>query len=79
MNTTTTRLPTLGLRAYAAQFVLLVAVKALVGGMVGQQQTVLPLLAKSALAFPGYSLLFTDVDEAIPDLRKRQLPLSRAR
>ena len=30
--------PTLGLRANAAQFTLLVAVNALVGGMVGQEQ-----------------------------------------
>ena len=32
----------LGLRANAAQFALLVAVNALVGGMVGQQQTEAP-------------------------------------
>ena len=36
----------LGLRKNAAQFALLVAVNALAGGMVGQQQTVLPLLAE---------------------------------
>ena len=36
----------LGLRANLAQFVLLVAVNALVGGMLGQEQTVLPLLAE---------------------------------
>ncbi len=36
---------TLGLRANAAQFTLLVAVNALVGGMLGQERTVLPLLA----------------------------------
>lgn len=35
----------LGLGANAAQFALLVAVNALVGGMVGQQQAVLPLMA----------------------------------
>jgi MFS family permease len=35
----------LGLRANAGQFALLVAVNALVGGMVGQERTVLPLLA----------------------------------
>ena len=35
----------LGLGENAAQFTLLVAINALVGGMVGQQQTVLPLLA----------------------------------
>jgi MFS family permease len=35
----------LGLRANLAQFTLLVGVNALVGGMVGQERTVLPLLA----------------------------------
>ena len=35
----------LGLRENLAQFSLLVAVNALVGGMIGQERTVLPLLA----------------------------------
>ena len=35
----------LGLRANVRQFALLVAVSALVGGMVGQERTVLPFLA----------------------------------
>ena len=35
----------LGLRANAGQFVLLVAVQALVGGVLGQERTVLPLIA----------------------------------
>jgi len=35
----------LGLRANLAQFMLLVGVNALVGGMIGQERTVLPLLA----------------------------------
>ena len=43
---TTTAVRTLGLRANLAQFTLLVAVNALVGGMVGQERTVLPLLAE---------------------------------
>ena len=46
MTTGTSAPIRLGLRANAAQFALLVAVNALVGGMVGQQQTVLPLLAE---------------------------------
>jgi MFS family permease len=37
--------PTLGLRANAGQFALLVGVSALVGGMVGQERAVVPLLA----------------------------------
>jgi MFS family permease len=36
---------TLGLRANAGQFALLVGVSALVGGMVGQERTIVPLLA----------------------------------
>ncbi|MBD8504924.1 MFS transporter [Hoyosella sp. G463] len=51
--------PVLGLRQNAAQFALLVAVNALVGGMVGQQQTVLPLLAESEFGLTGYTYIFT--------------------
>ena len=51
----------LGLRVNAAQFALLVAVNALVGGMVGQQQTVLPLLAEDEFGLTGYSFIFTYV------------------
>ena len=40
---------TLGLRQNLAQFSLLVAVNALVGGMIGQERTVLPLLAGPGL------------------------------
>ncbi|RDI55762.1 MFS transporter [Nocardia mexicana] len=53
--------PVLGLRHNAAQFTLLVAVNALVGGMVGQQQTVLPLLADSVFGLTGYTFIFTYV------------------
>lgn len=51
----------MGLRANAAQFTLLVAVNALVGGMVGQQQTVLPLLATEVFGLSGYTFIFTYV------------------
>jgi MFS family permease len=58
----TSRRPvTLGLRANAVQFSLLVAVNALVGGMVGQEQTVLPLLAEREFGLTGYTYLFTYV------------------
>lgn len=53
--------PRLGLRANAAQFTLLVVVNALVGGMVGQQQTVLPLLAKDTFGLTGFTVIFTYV------------------
>ena len=52
---------TLGLRANAAQFTLLVAINALIGGMVGQQQTVLPLLAEDEFGLTGYTFIFTYV------------------
>jgi MFS family permease len=52
---------TLGLRANAAQFSLLVTVNALVGGMVGQEQTVLPLLARREFGLTGYTFLFSYV------------------
>ncbi|EID55058.1 MFS transporter [Saccharomonospora xinjiangensis] len=51
----------LGLRANLAQFSLLVAVNALVGGMVGQEQTVLPLLAEQEFRLTGYTFLLTYV------------------
>ncbi len=57
----TTGQPRLGLRANLAQFCLLVVVNALVGGMVGQEQTVLPLLAKQEFHLTGYTFLLTYV------------------
>lgn len=51
----------LGLRANLFQFVLLVSVNALVGGMVGQEQTVLPLLAERHFQLTGYTFLLTYV------------------
>ncbi|MDQ0960284.1 MFS family permease [Streptomyces sp. B4I13] len=56
MTTTTT--PNgirLGLRANLAQFTLLVAVNALVGGMLGQERTVLPLLADDVFHLSAYT------------------------
>jgi MFS family permease len=46
---------TLGLGANAAQFALLVAVNALVGGMLGQERTVLPLLAEQTFHLDAYT------------------------
>ncbi|MEQ7128068.1 MFS transporter [Actinopolymorpha sp. B11F2] len=59
---TTTR-PTvqLGLRANLAQFSLLVAVNALVGGVLGQERTVLPLLGEQVFHLAGYTFLLTYV------------------
>ncbi|MFV0458568.1 MAG: MFS transporter [Actinomycetales bacterium] len=53
--------PQLGLRANAAQFTLLIAVNALVGGMVGQQQSVLPMLAERDFGLTGYTVIVTYV------------------
>jgi MFS family permease len=57
----TTHVPRLGLRANIAQFSLLVVVNAFVGGMVGQEQAVLPLLAEHAFHLSGYTFLLTYV------------------
>ncbi|MFJ8818644.1 MFS transporter [Amycolatopsis thermoflava] len=51
----------LGLRANLAQFSLLVAVNALVGGVLGQERTVLPLLAGPVFGLTGYTVLLTYV------------------
>lgn len=51
--------PRLGLRENLGQFVLLVAVNALVGGMVGQERTVLPLLAEQEFGLAAFSSSLT--------------------
>ena len=45
----------LGLRENLGQFMLLVAVNALVGGMIGQERTVLPLLAEQVFALSAFT------------------------
>jgi MFS family permease len=49
----------LGLKNNLPQFALLVGVNALVGGLVGQERTVLPLLAESEFALSGYTVMLT--------------------
>ncbi|WP_267241622.1 MFS transporter [Streptomyces sp. PR69] len=49
----------LGLRANLAQFSLLVVVNALVGGMLGQERTVLPLLAEDVFQLSAYTAALT--------------------
>ena len=51
--------PVLGLRANLPQFVLLVAVNALVGGMLGQERTVLPLLAAGEFGLTAHTAALT--------------------
>jgi MFS family permease len=51
--------PRLGLRANLAQFSLLVAVNALVGGMLGQERIVLPLLATKTFHLAAYTSALT--------------------
>jgi MFS family permease len=57
--TITTRGPVLGMRANLPQFLLLVGVNALVGGMVGQERTVLPLLAVREFHLDAYTASVT--------------------
>ncbi len=56
---TTDRPLRLGLRENLAQFSLLVGVNALVGGMVGQERTVLPLLAEREFALTAFTATLT--------------------
>ncbi|MGE3449736.1 MAG: MFS transporter [Microbacteriaceae bacterium] len=49
----------LGLRENLAQFALLVGVNALVGGMIGQERTVLPLLAQDEFGLSKYTATLT--------------------
>ena len=51
--------PKLGLRANLSQFALLVGVNALVGGMIGQECTVLPLLADEVFAIGAFTATLT--------------------
>jgi len=58
--TTESRAPIrLGLRENLPQFILLVAVNALVGGMIGQERTVLPLLAERTFGLVAFSSTLT--------------------
>lgn len=61
MTTTVAPVLRLGLRQNAAQFTLLVAVNALVGGMLGQERTILPLLAEREFGLTGYTSALTFV------------------
>jgi MFS family permease len=59
---TSTTAPTvvrLGLRENVAQFSLLVGVNALVGGMIGQERTVLPLLADEEFGLTAFTTTLT--------------------
>jgi MFS family permease len=58
---TTAATPRLGLRANAGQFALLVGVNGLVGGMIGQERTVLPLLANGVFRLTGFTAVLTFV------------------
>jgi MFS family permease len=49
----------LGLGANAGQFAVLVGVSALVGGMIGQERTVLPLLASEVFGLTGFTVGLT--------------------
>jgi MFS family permease len=58
-NTSTPTPLRLGLRANLPQFMLLVTVNALVGGMIGQERTVLPLLADQVFALSAFTASLT--------------------
>jgi MFS family permease len=58
---TPTSRPQLGLRENAGQFALLVSVNGLVGGMIGQERTVLPLLAREVFGLTAFTAVLTFV------------------
>lgn len=51
--------PRLGLRENLPQFLLLIVVNALVGGMIGQERTIVPLLAQDVFGLTAYSSALT--------------------
>ncbi len=55
----TSLVPRLGLRDNLGQFALLVGVNALVGGMIGQERTVLPLLAEREFGLTAFTATLT--------------------
>ena len=60
MTAGTTDVPLrLGLKENLAQFALLVGVNALVGGMIGQERTVWPLLAKQEFGLTAFTATLT--------------------
>jgi MFS family permease len=59
MTTVSVRTPQLGLRENAGQFALLVGVNGLVGGMVGQERTVLPIMASEIFGLTGFAVILT--------------------
>ena len=59
MRTVQARSIQLGLRANLGQFALLIGVNALVGGMVGQERTILPLLATDIFGIAGVASTLT--------------------
>ena len=58
-TTSTSPEPRLGLQQNLAQFCLLVGVNALVGGMIGQERTVLPLLAEREFHLTAFTAALT--------------------
>jgi MFS family permease len=51
--------PRLGLRANAGQFALLVGVNGLVGGMLGQERTILPLIARDIFGLSAFTAILS--------------------
>ena len=63
----------LGLRANLGQFALLVGVNALVGGMIGQERTVLPLLAVRVFHPHAITAALTPLGEQLRRFKSRPL------
>src|SRR5207302_9574313 len=63
----------LGIRTNLAQFSLLVGVNALVGGMVGQERTLLPLIARRIFHLQAFTAVLTFLVAFQSGLRRRSL------
>ena len=61
MTALQTSTPRLGLRANAGQFALLVGVNGLVGAMLGQERTILPLIADTVFGLTGFTVILAFV------------------
>jgi MFS family permease len=59
MTTVPAGRPRLGLRANAGQFALLVGVNGLVGGMLGQERTILPLIARDIFGLSAFTAILS--------------------
>ncbi|WP_207714099.1 hypothetical protein [Scytonema sp. UIC 10036] len=69
MNNTTTKPVVLGLRENLAQFSLLISINAFVGGMVGIERIILPLLAEQDFGLASKSSILSFISHLETPIR----------